>query len=340
MINLGVPPIADRKARGRADAAGSLLTGGLVSILAAILQLVPPHLGLVGVALLVGGGAMWTQAIRCPKCDDRWAWHAIRKHGLKEGARWLSSLEACPECAYTPRSAPPRSDELQRAIDRACATVERSSLDISAAHLLLEVLGAESVIGLLRDMEVDVDRVKAGVSALVPIDHIANPDPRPARLARDARECMRHAAIHAASSDAAEITSSMILLAYFSEAPLKPLRRVLEQAGLSRYGLRKCIAHGSVTNLDPTPAEGLVGVVLHNDPFTDLQFVHEVLTQLFGLSSARARELAQEIQDQGSSVIGELTATAADERVIELRRRALARDFPLRVTFEDRKQAH
>lgn len=333
---LGIPPIADHHARRRTNVADSLVVGGIVSLIATVLGLVPLQMGLVGLALLLGGGVVWMQAIRCPKCRDRWAWRSVSQHSLKSGAHWLAALESCPACGYAPaQAAPPaRSAELQSAIDRASAALEASSLDISAAHLLLELLKAESVIELLRGTPANLDQVKRSVEARLPPHTVATSDHRPVRFARDARACFRHATIHALSSGSPEVTSPMLLLAYLSKDSTLVLRRILEDAGLSTYALRVRIAHGPDTDLEPPRVDGPVAVVMHNDPFTTVQFVREMLTQVFGLPAARATELAGEIQSKGSSVIAELQAPAALDRIAELRRRAIAHDFPLRVTLE------
>jgi ATP-dependent Clp protease adaptor protein ClpS len=94
------------------------------------------------------------------------------------------------------------------------------------------------------------------------------------------------------------------------------------------------IAHGPHAKLDPTLIDGTVAVVMHNDPFTTMEFVLEVLSQIFGASEARANELMTEIHRGGASVVAELPASVAIEHIADLRRRALAKDYPLRVTLE------
>jgi hypothetical protein len=172
---LGVPPIALAEARRRVGSADSLVIGGLVCLLAWLLQLAALHVAFVGTGLFLAGGF-------CGRKPSAVRSAVIGGPGAPSPSVLGKTVRAgSPHCSpalgvgYAPKREPPRSAELQSAIDRACSAVERSSPDISAAHLLLEILQTESVISILGDLHARVDDVTSVVRALVPVPQVANP---------------------------------------------------------------------------------------------------------------------------------------------------------------------
>jgi hypothetical protein len=55
-------------------------------------------------ATLVGLGAFSfpTIALRCPRCEAKLFWQAVRTQGASAWLPWLLSLRHCPSCAYKP----------------------------------------------------------------------------------------------------------------------------------------------------------------------------------------------------------------------------------------------
>jgi ATP-dependent Clp protease adapter protein ClpS len=163
-------------------------------------------------------------------------------------------------------------------------------------------------------------------------------EPSAARFSSEAHERLQRAAIHVLSSDSAEVTAALVLLAFLEPESPEPLRTALHGAGLSSYALRVNIAQGPDAVLDPpAPGESAdVHVVFHNDPFTTVEFVRAVLTDVFQLTEAQAQAFATEVHEHGFGTIAAMPAAVAAERIAELRHRALASGFPLRVSVEPR----
>lgn len=336
---LGVPSIASVADRRRVATADSFVVGGFVCVLSAALRIAGVYAGAIGVVLFLCGGWIWIQAIRCPRCGDRWAWRSVSKHRPRQGALWLASLKTCPACSYAPEpiaDRPQLSSELRRAMHHAAAAAQRESSDITSARLLLEILESESVVSLLRGLGTDLDALKQAVSGSLPLIHPAAQGKNgSARFTEEARKCLNRAATQVASSDSAEITCPLVLLMFLCSVPDDPIRAVLERAGLARYAMQTQIAHGPDVQLDPPSGSGsTVTIQLHNDPFTTREFVRTTLQELFGFDEARAEALVAQIHENGFGAVVTLPEDVALERVAELRRRAIAEAFPLRVTFD------
>ncbi len=75
-------------------------------------------------------------------------------------------------------------------------------------------------------------------------------------------------------------------------------------------------------------------VVLHNDDFTPMDFVAEVLMSLFDHSQHEAMGLTLEIHNTGRAVVGVFIFAIAEMKVQQVLRWAERRDFPLLCTLE------
>lgn len=75
-------------------------------------------------------------------------------------------------------------------------------------------------------------------------------------------------------------------------------------------------------------------VVLHNDDYTPMEFVVEVLTQIFHLSSREATKIMMQVHKDGSGRVGSYSydiAYTKSTRTMELARKL---QFPLKTTVE------
>lgn len=76
-------------------------------------------------------------------------------------------------------------------------------------------------------------------------------------------------------------------------------------------------------------------VVMHNDDFTTMDFVVEILQDIFHKSGAEAEALMMKVHNQGRAVIGTYSYDIASTKVSEATTRARAEGFPFRVTLEE-----
>lgn len=75
-------------------------------------------------------------------------------------------------------------------------------------------------------------------------------------------------------------------------------------------------------------------VVLHNDDYTTMEFVVEVLIKYFRKSEAEAAEIMLRIHNVGFGVAGIYSFEIAETKVSQVAAVARAREYPLRCTVE------
>ena len=75
-------------------------------------------------------------------------------------------------------------------------------------------------------------------------------------------------------------------------------------------------------------------VLLHNDDYTTMEFVVEILTRYFQKSAAEAAEIMLKVHQQGRGVAGIYSHEIAETKVTQVMDEARSRSFPLKCTME------
>jgi ATP-dependent Clp protease adaptor protein ClpS len=96
-----------------------------------------------------------------------------------------------------------------------------------------------------------------------------------------------------------------------------PDSRVLERAGVE------------------TRLPRLYKVLLHNDDYTTMEFVVEVLEGIFGKSPAEAYRIMMHVHQSGLGVCGAYPFEIAETKVALVHDRARERGFPLRASLDE-----
>ncbi len=78
----------------------------------------------------------------------------------------------------------------------------------------------------------------------------------------------------------------------------------------------------------------LYWVVMHNDPVTTMDFVVQVLVEVFGIASVKAVELMYNIHNNGLEHVALLPLERAEFKVESVHRAARAQGYPLTCTVE------
>jgi ATP-dependent Clp protease adaptor protein ClpS len=75
-------------------------------------------------------------------------------------------------------------------------------------------------------------------------------------------------------------------------------------------------------------------VILHNDDFTTMEFVVQVLVTVFNKTPAQATELMLQVHHRGACVAGVYTHEVAETKVASVERLAREAEFPFLATME------
>ena len=76
-------------------------------------------------------------------------------------------------------------------------------------------------------------------------------------------------------------------------------------------------------------------VTMHNDHYTTMEFVVEVLMDVFHRTEPDAVQIMMNIHQQGSGICGVYTLDIAATKTAEVHKRARERGFPLKCSYEE-----
>ncbi len=76
-------------------------------------------------------------------------------------------------------------------------------------------------------------------------------------------------------------------------------------------------------------------VVLHNDNYTTMDFVVEVLRSVFNKNVIEATKIMLDVHKKGKGIVGVYTYDIASTKIGQVRSLAREREFPLLCTMEE-----
>jgi len=96
------------------------------------------------------------------------------------------------------------------------------------------------------------------------------------------------------------------------------------------------------TDLDPQAQERtelrpprMYRVILHNDHYTTMEFVVDILIKVFHKPAREASRIMLDVHRRGSGVCGVYTYDIARTKVSQVLALAREQEFPLKCTFEE-----
>ncbi len=76
-------------------------------------------------------------------------------------------------------------------------------------------------------------------------------------------------------------------------------------------------------------------VLLHNDDYTSMDFVVEILMGIFHKSHAQAEQIMLQIHEKGKAICGVYSFEIAQTKAQQVKQRAKQNEFPLLATIEE-----
>lgn len=76
-------------------------------------------------------------------------------------------------------------------------------------------------------------------------------------------------------------------------------------------------------------------VLLHNDDYTSMDFVVEILTGVFHKTHAHAEQIMFQIHEHGKAICGVYSFEIAQTKAQQVKQKAKQNEFPLLATIEE-----
>ncbi|KOO57851.1 MAG: ATP-dependent Clp protease adapter ClpS [Pararheinheimera sp.] len=104
---------------------------------------------------------------------------------------------------------------------------------------------------------------------------------------------------------------------------------------MSGYKENNVIDHGVVEKTrQQVKPPSMYKVILHNDDYTPMDFVIDVLTRFFNMQYEKASEIMLKVHNEGMAVCGVFTAEVAETKVQQVSIYAKEHEHPLLCTME------
>ena len=94
------------------------------------------------------------------------------------------------------------------------------------------------------------------------------------------------------------------------------------------------LPEGDVKNDQEIREPKMYRVILHNDDYTTMDFVIEVLISIFHKPAADATRIMIDVHKKGKGICGVYTYDIAATRVVRVHQLARRREFPLKCSLE------
>jgi ATP-dependent Clp protease adapter protein ClpS len=246
---------------------------------------------------------------------------------------------------------PTLSQNLEQTLSRALALAKESRHDrATPEHLLLALIDDPDAAAVMRGCAVDGDRLRRDLSAHLESapERLAAASPEDAKPDPAFHRVIQRAVTHVQLTGREEVTGTDVLVAVLDERDSQAAA-LMQQQGTTRYDVTRYLSHGSVGD-QPASQDGSAGpgpaampedaagslarVLLLNDEYTPMEFVVDVLQELFDYDQEAATRIMLEIHHHGSGICGTYPYDEAAAKVAEVREIAQEHQHPLQCVLE------
>jgi ATP-dependent Clp protease adapter protein ClpS len=200
---------------------------------------------------------------------------------------------------------------------------ERKELIVTVHHALLAACDEPNVRRALAAADQDVEKLAVALRRTLSLNEFT----RPEKLPSVETLCQRACAI--ANASGARTISTEALLVQFLKG--KSVRDPLRELGsVDVYDVLFALVHGRAQATSNADA-GATVIAIHNDDYSTMEFVTDVLITVLHLESAAARALMMRIHEEGHAEVELRTPEDTDVALRAIQARARAENMPLRV---------
>lgn len=118
--------------------------------------------------------------------------------------------------------------------------------------------------------------------------------------------------------------------------------KLLENIGITRIKILEFLSHNILKNLDSEEDQfdhkfndhDLVQILMHNDNFTTMKYVIEILTTVFDKTEEQATQIMLEIHKNKVGLCGDFTYNQAIEKINKVHQMSHLQGFPLKCSIK------
>lgn len=239
------------------------------------------------------------------------------------------------------------SPELEQILTSATGDArQRNHPSVSIEHVVMAIIARSEPARILEDCGAKLGRLASELDRFLD-DRPVNRGGKPLEASPELASALQRAANHAHAAKLREMSVGNLIVAMLAERSFAVA--ALRRHGVTRLGVMSYLVHGVVhDSAARIPQARLVSrwrpwarvpvpdrceIVMYDDPYTQMEFVVDVLMSVFDHDRDDAHALVVAIQERGSGTVGTYSFAHATALVAEVTERAYRSEFPLKLSI-------